>query len=194
MSWAAVAGKDPVPKLEKEVLWAEEKPRVAVVDANAIISGLNLQGLAERAVTVQEVLGEIRDKKSREWLAGLPFKIDTIEPTEASVKAVTQFARLTGDLRSLSKVDILLLALAHDLELRVYGGGHLRKEPLKARTVSRPRSRAQPLPGWGTESAEWAELDAAIPGLSSGAGVGGSRVAAALAPLSSDEARAGGAA
>ena len=53
MSWAAIARKDAEVVAESIVNWADEKPRVAVVDANAIISGLTLHGIAERAVTIQ---------------------------------------------------------------------------------------------------------------------------------------------
>ena len=49
----------------------------------------------------------------------------------ATGDAVTLFARLTGDLRNLSKVDIHVAALAHDLEVKVYGASHLKKEPKK---------------------------------------------------------------
>ena len=46
----------------------------------------------------QEVVGEIRDKKSREWLQTLPYKLDIIEPCEESIKAgaATKAAAFTG--------------------------------------------------------------------------------------------------
>lgn len=55
-----------------------------------------------------------------------------------SLYAVTVFARKTGDLRNLSKPDIHMLALAHDLETKIYGDLHLRKEPKK---VSSPEHK-----------------------------------------------------
>eukprot|EP00873_Tetraselmis_striata_P011824 jgi/Tetstr1/432088/TSEL_021559.t1 len=165
-SWAAIASKDAEASPIQTINWKEDKPATAVVDANAIISGLRLPGGVQRAVTIQDVMGEIRDKKSREWLQRLPYKLEIMDPSEDSIKAVTAFARMTGDLRNLSKPDIHLLALAHDLETRVYGDGHLRKEPQKARIVPKNRSRAKPLPGWGTEGGDWAELDE-LEGLSS---------------------------
>lgn len=88
-SWAAIAQKEPV-KAAEAPLQIESKPKVAVIDANAIISGdglMNLMRFAERVVTIPEVLKEVRDKQSRSILAALPFKIETQEPSDESLKA-----------------------------------------------------------------------------------------------------------
>jgi len=45
--------------------------------------------------------------------------------------AVTEFARKTGDLRSLSTTDIRVIALAYTLERELVGTDHLRTEPTK---------------------------------------------------------------
>ena len=67
MSWAAIARKDVVEVPSVEVNWAEEKPRVAVVDANAIISGLTLSGIADRAVTIQVSPQLVINVNDRVW-------------------------------------------------------------------------------------------------------------------------------
>ena len=88
-SWAAIAKTEPT-KAAEVPMDTEAKPRVAVIDANAIITGtglLNLMRVADRVVTIPEVLKEVRDKQSRTVLASLPFKIETQEPTEDSVHA-----------------------------------------------------------------------------------------------------------
>lgn len=88
-SWAAIAKSEPVKVAQKEED-VEEKPRIAVVDANAIISGeslLQLMRFNDKVVTIPEVLKEIRDKQSRQTLQNLPFTIQTQEPAEESVKA-----------------------------------------------------------------------------------------------------------
>jgi rRNA maturation endonuclease Nob1 len=36
---------------------------------------------------MQDVMNEIRDKKSREWLQRLPYKLEIMEPSEESIKA-----------------------------------------------------------------------------------------------------------
>jgi hypothetical protein len=42
---------------------------------------------------------------------------------------VIQFAKATGDLQSLSEVDLKLIALAFTLESEIHGISHLRKNP-----------------------------------------------------------------
>jgi hypothetical protein len=64
-----------------------ENLRLLVVDANAIIGGIKLEGIADCAVTIQEVFDEIRDKQSRQFLTTLPYKLQLSEPTEDSIKA-----------------------------------------------------------------------------------------------------------
>ncbi len=62
--------------------------------------------------------------------------------------AVTRFARATGDLHSLSAVDIKLVALAYTLEVAAYGADHLRVLPQPPRAKARKRgSDAKRLPG-----------------------------------------------
>ncbi|GMH38018.1 hypothetical protein BSKO_05902 [Bryopsis sp. KO-2023] len=72
-------------------------------------------------VDTKEVLAEVRDKKSREWLDRLPFGIDVEEPDEDCLKAVVRFARATGDLSFLSEVDVRVIALTRSLEKSVHG-------------------------------------------------------------------------
>ena len=69
---------------------------VAVVDTNAIISGIQLDRIAETAVTIPEVLSEVRDKHTRQILANLPFALQTQQPAEESVKAGEQVALETS--------------------------------------------------------------------------------------------------
>lgn len=89
MNWASVAKTEP--KVEPQAAPVQEQdanqPSVVVVDANAIISGMRFDRMAESAVTIPEVLEEIRDKNSRQFLSTLPFGIDTRQPTEESLKA-----------------------------------------------------------------------------------------------------------
>ena len=67
---------------------------VAVVDTNAIISGLQLDRIADAAVTIPEVFNEVRDKQARQTLATLPYPLEAQEPSEDSVKAGTHFPTL----------------------------------------------------------------------------------------------------
>lgn len=40
-----------------------------------------------------------------------------------------QFAKATGDLQSLSEVDLKLIALAYTMEAEIHGVSHIRKRP-----------------------------------------------------------------
>lgn len=115
---------------------ATTKFHSVVLDANAIINAgpTSLAGLASHYFTVNEALLEIRDARARQVLSMLPFEIVTRMPCEGSVEAIRAFALKTGDLARLSKTDVLLLALTHQLEVEANGASHLRTEPLKVPT------------------------------------------------------------
>ena len=108
---------------------AEAGKTKVVVDANAIVKGIRLERLAEEAVTIPEVLREIKDKQARHTLATLPFELLVRDPDEESIKAVRRFARLTGDLGALSDPDIRCIALHLALEREAHGLAHVRTEP-----------------------------------------------------------------
>ena len=105
--------------------------KYAVVDTGVLIKGVRLESLgAERLVTIPEVLSEVRDKHARHMLATLPVELETKEPSDEAIGAIRAFAKLTGDLPSLSAVDTKVLALAWMLEKETKGGvSHLRTVP-----------------------------------------------------------------
>ena len=75
--------------------------------------------------------------------------------------AVHAFAKQTGELHSLSRVDLSLIALAYTLEAAARGTGHLRTSPAPPRAVKANRkSRNNNAPGWGEAGGVWDELDA----------------------------------
>lgn len=91
-TWAAVTRLD-APKAAPLVQKLDSANiSVAVVDTNAVISGVQLHRIADTAVTIPEVLSEVRDKNTRQALANLPFALECKEPTEESVKAGKAFA------------------------------------------------------------------------------------------------------
>ena len=89
-TWAGIAGHDAAPpaKPPQDQATADQRS-TAVVDANAIIAGLQLERISEQVVTIAEVLREIRDKQSREYLEALPVSIQCLEPSDESVRAGT---------------------------------------------------------------------------------------------------------
>lgn len=115
---------------------AAEKPiHTVVLDAGPIIRGepgiSSLLQQCEQVVSTPEVIREIRDEATRSRLQTtlLPF-LTLRSPNPESVKVITNFARKTGDLAVLSRVDIHLLALSYELECELNGGDwRLRSAP-----------------------------------------------------------------
>ncbi|KAL6496763.1 hypothetical protein OROHE_027325 [Orobanche hederae] len=139
---------------------------VAVVDANAIIQGgERLFHSADRFVSVAEVISEIRDPASRHSLSFLPFTVDTLEPSPDALRKVINFAKATGDLQTLSDVDLKLIALTYTLETQIHGTQHLRDSPPPIHTVNIRRLPEKDLPGWGSNVPnleEWEALEHAV--------------------------------
>ncbi|KAL8543720.1 hypothetical protein ACS0TY_004326 [Phlomoides rotata] len=139
---------------------------VAVVDANAIIQGgEKLFHSADRFVSVDEVISEIRDPASRHSLNLLPFTVDTLEPNPDSLKKVVNFAKATGDLQTLSDVDLKLIALTYTFEEQIHGTQHLRDSPPPIHSVNVKRLPEKDLPGWGSNVPnleEWEALEHAV--------------------------------
>eukprot|EP00946_MAST-07B_sp_MAST-7B-sp1_P001003 g1003.t1 len=113
-------------------LLASSKHKLAnlVVDAGPIIRGEQLAHLAHTFWTVPEVIAEIRDSKSRARLQALPYELKVKEPSATAMRAVTTFAKKTGDLQALSLNDLKVIALTYMLETQENGSDHLRKEPV----------------------------------------------------------------
>ncbi len=101
----------------------------------------------------------------RHWPPALPAKafIGCGAAPEASTlprAAVTCFARATGELHSLSAVDVKVIALAYELERAAHGDARLRAGPAPPRPHARRSARGARLPGWGDTGGDWAQLDA----------------------------------
>ena len=70
-----------------------------------------------------------------------------------------RFARCTGDLQSLSLVDIRVIALARTYEVLYYGKDHLRDFPPPSKEGKDRVKEVSRLPGWGAQGGCWEELD-----------------------------------
>ncbi|RWW85666.1 hypothetical protein BHE74_00005647 [Ensete ventricosum] len=152
---------------------------VAVVDANALIHGDKLAGCADKFVSVPEVLEEVRDPVSRQRLSFLPFPVETMEPSPDFINkgeilllfprpaVFLVFSRETGDLQTLSDVDLKLIALAYMLEAQIHGTDHLRDRPPPLHVVDVKNLPEAQMPGWGSNVpnlAEWEALEQATEG------------------------------
>ncbi|KAG9288304.1 hypothetical protein G9A89_021335 [Geosiphon pyriformis] len=105
-----------------------------VLDSAPLIKETPVRHLAEKFYTVPEVLAEIRDKKSRDYLAQLPFDLVTVIPSDDSLKQVVNFSKKTGDFSTLSVVDLKVLALTYMLEIEANGLRRIRTEPVLPNT------------------------------------------------------------
>lgn len=174
--WTEIAKKDPAPKeqsmpMAKQVTESFKSSQgisVIVVDSSALIDGgEKLMRCAEKVVSVNEVLNEIKDPVSRHRMAFMPFPLDPMEPSEEALKKVISFARATGDLQSLSGVDLKLLALTYTLEAQAHGTAHLRTQPPPLHVLRVRRLPEKDLPGWGSNVPnldEWNALEQASKG------------------------------
>ncbi len=90
--------------------------------------------------TIPAIINEIRDAGTRARVENtlLPF-LTLRSPKPASVKIMSDFARMTGDLEVLSRPDIHLMALAYELECeRNHGDWRLRSVPGQKRLNGAP--------------------------------------------------------
>ena len=62
-----------------------KKASLLVVDSAAFLKGYQLQNYCEKAVTVKEVVSEIRNAQTRQNLQVLPYKLEFKEPTPISI-------------------------------------------------------------------------------------------------------------
>ena len=132
-----------------------------VVDTNAVVKGFRLERFADEAVTIPEVLHEIRDKQARHTLATLPFELKVQDPDPESIAAVRRFAKLTGDIGALSEPDVRCIALAYMLERDAHGVAHLRTSPAPVVLSKHKHNKASKMAGWDfvPNQDDWAELD-----------------------------------
>jgi RNA-binding protein NOB1 len=75
---------------------------------------------------------------------------------------VIKFARITGDLQTLSDVDIKLMALTYTLEAQIHGTKHLRDSPPPVQMLNVKRLPEKDMPGWGSNVPnleEWEALE-----------------------------------
>ncbi len=133
----------------------QPKYHALVLDSGAIIkqtsfynnsnssSSYSLLHVANSYYTVPAVLSEIRDAKSRQHLEQFQLRLHALHnttlqtrtPSKEGLRAISEFARKTGDYSQLSSVDLQVLSLLYDLELeacQLYNDGrmeHVRKEP-----------------------------------------------------------------
>lgn len=133
-----------------------------VLDSGPLLAAHLPASLSNVFYTVPEVLAEIRDPASKARLAALPFHIECREPSGVAYKRAWEFAKGTGDLASLSKTDLKVIALVIELEMRFAGRTFEDVQPLAINVhQGRPKQMAitkeEPagLPEASDEEGEW---------------------------------------
>ena len=87
-SWASIANKSPqAPAEPSGIAAAKQEKFCAVIDTNAIIDGSQLQLYGEELATIPEVLAEVKDKRTRDFLERFPFEFRSMEPAPESLRA-----------------------------------------------------------------------------------------------------------
>eukprot|EP00998_Keelungia_sp_KM082_P002764 NODE_1339_length_1371_cov_34.389068_g1327_i0.p1 GENE.NODE_1339_length_1371_cov_34.389068_g1327_i0~~NODE_1339_length_1371_cov_34.389068_g1327_i0.p1 ORF type:complete len:397 (+),score=72.04 NODE_1339_length_1371_cov_34.389068_g1327_i0:59-1249(+) len=97
------------------------KHHTLVLDTNAFIQGGSFFTRAEKFVTTDDVITEVRDKKTLAFVEALPVQLCYCEPSPAAMKQVIDVAKQTGDYGFLSNTDIRLIGVAYDLHLKDKG-------------------------------------------------------------------------
>lgn len=117
------------------------RPRV-VLDSGALIHHFD-QGrfVDHELVTVPGVVEEIRDAETRAKVALLPL-VTRDAPVDAR-RTVVAFAKKTGDIASLSAVDLDVLALTYALEVEANGMANVHLDPAPPKVVRRGHRRPQ---------------------------------------------------
>ncbi|KAJ8302934.1 hypothetical protein KUTeg_019330 [Tegillarca granosa] len=108
-----------------------EKVQHVVADAGAFIRDAPLRNIGEKIYSLPEVVNEIKDKATKQRLQVLPYQIIFKQPSSESIGYVSDFARKTGDYRSLSAVDLKVMALTYQLEKEYVGTDHIKSAPEK---------------------------------------------------------------
>lgn len=108
---------------------ADHSVKHVVVDSGGFIKNAPLKDIAAKIYSIQDVVNEIKDKATRQRLQVLPYELNLREPSTEAIKLVTDFSKKTGDYRSLSAIDIKLMALVYQLEKELKGTDHIKTEP-----------------------------------------------------------------
>lgn len=101
-----------------------------ILDAGPLItqSYQTLHNMALHFYTTPSVITELKDDNARNNLMLWGDRLEIRQPKAASVKAVSDVARSTGDYGVLSSTDIALIALGYEIDVELHGGvEHLKK-------------------------------------------------------------------
>ncbi|XP_062580303.1 RNA-binding protein NOB1-like [Saccostrea cucullata] len=108
---------------------SDSKIKHVVADSGAFIRNAPLQSIGSKIYTVPKVVNEIKDKATLQRLQVLPYQLIPKTPSPECIRIVTEFSKKTGDYKSLSPVDIQVIALTYQLEKENVGTDHIKTVP-----------------------------------------------------------------
>merc|ERR1712226_974191 len=114
----------------------EFQTKKVIVDTSALIKAPldEISKFSETLYTVDDVLKELRDQKTKHKLAFVPNYLHVLTPCDESYKFVCEFSKKAGCYQSLSVADLRVMALSHQLFVQEYGPEAVNTEP-KSRVV-----------------------------------------------------------
>merc|ERR1711934_226467 len=89
--------------------------RKKIGESGGFIKNAPIERLCVNAYTIPEVVSEIRDKQTKARLKILPYELKFRDPSQEAIKKVSEAAADSGDISSLSAVDIKVLALTYQI-------------------------------------------------------------------------------
>ena len=122
-----IEDNNPQPRQASQILAqiseSQEKTHNIVIDANVLIKQINLRNIlpyqdsfekSYKIFTTNEVIAEIKDAQTKQYLQNLPFELKVQDQasyvSKDNLVLTRNFARDTGDFKSLSQTDINLIA------------------------------------------------------------------------------------
>ncbi|CAH8860998.1 unnamed protein product [Trichobilharzia szidati] len=106
---------------------ANEYTTRIVVDTAPFVKRTRLENFNAIIYTVPQVVDEIKDPQTREYMKCLPYTINCQIPQKESVKYVKDIAKQTGDISVLSSTDIQVIALTYELYKEYIGEPKLKE-------------------------------------------------------------------
>jgi hypothetical protein len=108
----------------KQVSEEERKKKMLILDSRAFfLRKISVEALCHDRKNIEEgqtifgtckdVINELRDEQTRNYIQTLPFELELMDPSESALKFVVKFSKETGDYQSLSGTDLRVIALAY---------------------------------------------------------------------------------
>nr|AAW25869.1 SJCHGC06824 protein [Schistosoma japonicum] len=92
-----------------------------VVDTAPFLKRTHLETFGANIYTIPQVIAEIKDVQTREYMNCLSYTLNYQVPENESINFIKDIAKQTGDISVLSATDISVIALTYDLHKKYIG-------------------------------------------------------------------------